>query len=73
MTTIIARPINGIPLNGIEYLMDASTNYPMEFESIESAKKFIENSYNLTKMSEKEIEDFLEDNFLYKDKSEYKE
>lgn len=40
MPVIIGRPINGISINGLEYVLDASGE-PMVFANEEAAKKFL--------------------------------
>ena len=55
----IGKAINGIPLNGNEWLLDDEDN-PMEFNSIDKAKQFLlDNGYDLT-------DDELEDIFTFK-------
>jgi hypothetical protein len=52
---LIARPINGISLNGREYLLDEE-NKEMEFKDKESAKQFLrDNGYE--NFSDEELED----------------
>ena len=50
---IIGKPINGVTINGCEWLIDSNNDY-MRFNSIEEAQIFLfDNGYN-----EKEIEYF---------------
>ena len=45
---VISKPINGISINGDEYLLDENNEH-MEFDSIEVAKEFlIENGLEVT-------------------------
>lgn len=56
----IGKPINGISLNGDEWLLNED-NSVMEFENKEQAKQFLrDNGYDLT-------DDELEDAFTFKD------
>jgi len=41
MKYFIARPIEGISLNGNEYLLDNKTNKPIEFKSREGCLAYI--------------------------------
>jgi len=41
MKVLIAKHINGISLNGREYVLDGPEGKPMEFESTEKAKEFL--------------------------------
>jgi len=52
---IIARPINGISLNGREYLLDED-NEPMEFRDKDSAKQFLRDNGH-DDFSDEELED----------------
>jgi len=61
MTTLIGKFIEGISLNQLEYLLEDDGKVK-EFDSKESAKKFLSNV--LTDFSE----DDLEDNFVYVEK-----
>ena len=58
MRIVIGRPINGIPLNGLEYLYDKNGDM-IHFESKEKAKDFLLNNGI-------ENKDDLEDCFVYK-------
>lgn len=49
----VAKPINGIGINGNEFLLDEN-GYPVLFESIEDAKEFL----LVVGCSEKELEEF---------------
>ncbi len=40
MIFVIGRPVEGIPLNGNEYVLDAE-GYAKTFDSIEDAKSFL--------------------------------
>jgi len=61
---VIGRPINGISLNGLEYLLNEEGNY-MEFNDSKTAKEFLrENGY-----SEWSDDDF-EDSFMFVDVTE---
>ena len=44
MSFIIGRPINGISLNGLEYVLDAPDGNVMEFESEAKAQEFCLNN-----------------------------
>lgn len=52
---IIGRPINGISLNGLEYLLD-DKDEPMEFKDKDEAKQYLrDNGY--AELSDEELED----------------
>lgn len=52
---LIGRPINGISLNGLEYLLDDKKE-PREFKDRDEAKQFLrDNGYS--GMSDEELED----------------
>jgi hypothetical protein len=52
---LIGRPINGISLNGLEFLLD-DKNEPMEFADKDKAKEFLKaNGY--ADFSDEELED----------------
>jgi len=38
---IISRPINGIPINGKEYLLGATSDMAMEFPNESAARNFL--------------------------------
>lgn len=38
----VARPIDGIPLNGLEYLLDEDTGQPRVFPTLELAVLFLQ-------------------------------
>lgn len=49
---IVGRPINGISINGLEYLMDDEGDYKI-FDDIDTAKKFLmENGFDKEDMEE---------------------
>lgn len=51
-SVIVGRPINGISINGLEYLMDDEGGYKI-FDDMDSAKKFlIENGFDEEDMEE---------------------
>jgi len=41
MAIIVGRPINGITINGLEWLLDDAGNYELRFEDEEKAKEFL--------------------------------
>jgi len=58
---IIGKYIEGISLNGLEYLLNED-NTEMEFDTIDNAKIFlIENGYTMT-------DEELDDNFIFEQK-----
>jgi hypothetical protein len=62
MSIVIGRPINGISINGLEFLMnDDNTDYKL-FENKEEAKTFL-NSL----LEEPLTDDELEDSFMFLD------
>ena len=61
MGIVIGRPINGISLNGLEYLLDENGDYKL-FNSKEEAKAFLNSSFE-----EPLTDDELEDNFMFLD------
>ena len=61
MSIVIGRPIEGISLNGLEYLLDENGEYKM-FDSKEDAKAFLNSSFE-----EPLTDDELEDNFMFLD------
>jgi hypothetical protein len=60
-TIVIGRPINGISLNGLEYLLDEDGEYK-QFESTEEAKTFLNSMFE-----EPLTDDQLEDSFMFLD------
>jgi hypothetical protein len=62
MSIVIGRPINGISINGLEFLMnDDNTDYKL-FENKEEAKNF------LNSLTEEPLtDDELEDGFMFLD------
>ena len=62
MSIVIGRPINGISINGLEYLMNEdNTDYKL-FENKEEAKTFLNSLYE-----EPLTDDQLEDSFMFLD------
>ena len=61
MAIVIGRPINGISLNGLEYLLNEDGDYK-EFNSKEEAKTFLNSMFE-----EPLTDDELEDNFMFLD------
>lgn len=62
---IIGRPINGISLNGLEYLLTEDGDKEMEFKDKDSAKQFLrENGH------EDWTDDDLEDSYMFVDAEE---
>jgi hypothetical protein len=41
---LIGRPINGISINGLEYVLDAPDGEPMEFVTEKKAQDFLEDN-----------------------------
>ena len=58
MSVLVGRPINGISINGLEYLLDPN-NYPAKFEDASEAKQAMRN----LGFEEKDVEDY----FVYVD------
>lgn len=59
--TIVGKPINGISLNGLEYLLNEDSSDYMSFKDRETAKTFLkENGYDSL------TDDELEDSFIFK-------
>lgn len=61
MGIVIGRPINGISLNGLEYMLDENGDYKL-FNSKEEAKEFLNSNFE-----EPLTDDELEDNFMFLD------
>ena len=62
MAIIIGKPINGIALNGLEYLMNDEGTSEKEFDNIELAKNFLlDNGY------EGFTDEELEDSFIFEE------
>jgi hypothetical protein len=61
MAIVIGRPINGISVNGLEYLLDENGEYK-QFESTEEAKTFLNSMFE-----EPLTDDQLEDSFMFLD------
>jgi hypothetical protein len=61
MAIVIGRPINGISINGLEYLLDEDGEYK-QFESREEAKTFLNSMFE-----EPLTDDQLEDSFMFLD------
>ena len=61
MAIVIGRPINGISLNGLEYLLNEDGDYK-EFNSKEEAKTFLNSMFE-----EPLTDDDLEDSFMFLD------
>jgi len=61
MAIVIGRPINGISLNGLEYLLNEDGDYK-EFNSKEEAKTFLNSMFE-----EPLTDDQLEDSFMFMD------
>jgi hypothetical protein len=61
MSIVIGRPINGISVNGLEYLLDENGGYK-QFESTEEAKTFLNSMFE-----EPLTDDQLEDSFMFLD------
>jgi hypothetical protein len=61
MAIVIGRPINGISINGLEYLLDENGEYK-QFESTEEAKTFLNSMFE-----EPLTDDQLEDSFMFLD------
>ena len=59
---IIGRPIEGIALNGLEYLMNEDNTDYKFFDNKESAMQFLRNNIN-----EEVTDDELEDSFMFLD------
>jgi hypothetical protein len=52
MPITVSRPINGISINGDEYLTDESGG-PIEFETVKESTKFlVEHNYTITDLPE---------------------
>lgn len=65
---IIGRPINGISLNGLEYLMTKNGKKEKEFKDKESAKKFLRKNGHADW-----TDDELEDSYMFVDTEENSE
>ena len=61
----IGRPINGISLNGLEYLMTADNSKEMEFADKEKAKQFLKDNGH-----KDWTDDELEDSYMFVDTEE---
>jgi len=61
MAIVIGRPITGISINGLEYLLDENGEYK-QFESTEEAKTFLNSMFE-----EPLTDDQLEDSFMFMD------
>ena len=61
MAIVIGRPINGISINGLEYLLGEDGEYK-QFESREEAKTFLNSMFE-----EPLTDDQLEDGFMFLD------
>jgi len=61
---VVGKPINGISLNGLEYLLDDEDNM-MKFETREFAKYFLVNN-GYDDWSDEE----LEDSFMFVDEND---
>jgi hypothetical protein len=61
MSIVIGRPINGISINGLEYLLGEDGEYK-QFESREEAKTFLNSMFE-----EPLTDDQLEDSFMFLD------
>ena len=61
MGIVIGRPINGISLNGLEYMLDEKGDYKL-FNTKEEAKEFLNSNFE-----EPLTDDELEDNFMFLD------
>jgi hypothetical protein len=61
MAIVIGRPINGISINGLEYLLGEDGEYK-PFESREEAKAFLNSMFE-----EPLTDDQLEDGFMFLD------
>ena len=59
---IIGRPIEGIAINGLEYLMNEDNTDYKFFDNKESAMQFLRNNIN-----EEVTDDELEDSFMFLD------
>jgi hypothetical protein len=62
MKIIVGRPINGISLNGLEYLMNDDNSSEKEFDTVQDAKQFL-----LTNGCEDWTDGELEDSFMFID------
>ena len=62
MSIVIGRPINGISINGLEYLMNEDNSDYKLFENKEEAKTFLNSMFE-----EPLTDDELEDNFMFLD------
>lgn len=56
---VVSRAINGISLNGSEYLLDENDDV-MKFDDVESAKNFLKN-HGITDFEEVEFETIGDD------------
>ena len=61
MGIVIGRPINGISINGLEYMLDENGDYKL-FNTKEEAKEFLNSNFE-----EPLTDDELEDNFMFLD------
>lgn len=59
MSIIIGRPINGISINGDEYLLDDDNNL-MEFESKKAAQDFLKKHGEFDKEALEESYNYIE-------------
>ena len=62
MRIVVGRPINGISINGLEYLMNEDNSDYKLFENKEEAKTFLNSMFE-----EPLTDDELEDNFMFLD------
>jgi cytochrome c1 len=62
MSIVIGRPMNGISINGLEYLMNEDNTDYKKFDSVNEAKQFLNSM-----MNEPLTDDELEDIFMFMD------
>ena len=62
MSIVVGRPINGISINGLEYLMNEDNSDYKLFENKEEAKTFLNSMFE-----EPLTDDQLEDSFMFMD------